>query len=141
MLSPIPCVILPALGAVAQLSRLRCGVEALPAESANKQQQAARLCCSALSTSAVPNTVSRDVPTSHLLAPRAKVSSCAVQVEQLQQASRDSRRAAEEARQEAAQHLHRAEGLQQAVEDLSAQEAKSQDELRAQASSAAGRAR
>ena len=64
-----------------------------------------------------------------------------MQVEQLQQASRDSQRAAEEARQEAAQHLHRAQGLQQAVEDLSAQEAKSQDELRAQASSAANRAR
>ena len=57
--------------------------------------------------------------------------------DQLQAAQQD----AAQRQQQAQQQQERADGLQQAVEDLSAQEAKSQDELRAQASAAEGRAR
>ena len=64
-----------------------------------------------------------------------------LQVEQLDQASRNSLQALEATRQEAAQHLRMAEDLQQAVADMSAQESKSPDELRVQASVAMENAR
>ena len=66
---------------------------------------------------------------------------CAGQVQELRGQLEQAQQQAERAAGEAGQQAERAGQLQRAVEDLSAQEAKSQDELRAQASAAEGRAR